>query len=380
MTPRWIVLTIAAAGCESGIHFDAPDVAAIVTESLPPSLRPGGSTPQARLGPANVNDPNDVLAALAAKYVKNMFQNSYPNDTTMMTSPGYLDAQISHIMARLTEVSDRSGGSHGACLDNAEVSLTVDLTTTIDKVAKITLPHLQCKDEFHTPNGATSADGSGLVFGSDDAGNFSMWTALGAMNSTDWAANGGFLTFANVKNLGSTTAGMEETVDALLFSYRPNSVPNAGSGEVVHFIANSTAKTFEMFYAANGGSLKGLAAGDGDVWIGGGARMISDATNIYADGLLYNFDNNTVGYQPFTACIDATSLTVNTTAGACDTLKTTFTLSTTASLTECALAGIAAGCAITPGPGMEPPMGAAQVAAVKAVFPVSAAPAGVTTF
>src|SRR5437868_2855282 len=104
MKLRWGVLwVVAACGSDNNNHFTAPDMGAIINESLPPSLRPGGSTPQARLVPAT--DPNEILAGLAAKYIKNLFENHYPNDKPpagmMSPSPGYLDAQISHITSRL---------------------------------------------------------------------------------------------------------------------------------------------------------------------------------------------------------------------------------------------------------------------------------------
>jgi hypothetical protein len=359
------VLGLAACGSDPAT-IAAPHFGAIVNDSLPPSLRPGATTPRPRLAPAN--DPPEVLAALAAQYIQNMFQDHYPNDTTMMSSPGYLDAQISHIQTRLRGVD----GSTRACLDAANVNLSIDLSSTLDTAARIVLPLLQCADPFHDATGAAAADGSGLVFGNDDNGHWSLWTAVGAMGGTDFATTGGFLSFANV------TDG--ESVDALLLSYGgPNSQPNAGFGQVVRFKANATAQTFEMFYAENGGDLKGVGTTDGDVWLGGGTRMISDGTHIYADGVIYNLASSAEGYQPFTACIAAATMTVDTTAGACDTLATTFTLSTTASLDYCDIVGTGAGCTL-PGPGQEAPMGSAQIQAIDAVFPVTAAPAGVGTF
>jgi hypothetical protein len=342
-----------------GQHFDPPELARIVNASLPASLKPGGTTPMPRLAPAPT--PTATLEMLGAKYIRNLFQNSYPGNLDASPVVGYLNAQLSTIDARFAEAA----GFSGDCFSDPPKTFTADLSAVIDPTMKITLPNLQCAVGF-TP----ATDGSGEVFGSDGQGNTSQWIALGQTPTGGFANTGGFLSYANVLHLGSTDPAAPEEVDGMLAAY----LPGTTFGSATRFKASSTAGTFELFFASNGGAMGGP---NGPVYLGDGFRMISDGTLIYADGVLLDFDNMAGGMQPFSACIAASTLLPTANLSDCDALAATFTFATTPSLDYCDIVGAGAGCTI-PVPSFNMvPMAPSVVAAIDALFPISARPSGI---
>jgi len=370
---RVLAIATLLAGC-SNEHFPFPDMQQIVNDSLPSALKPGATTPMARLAPAD--DTKSTLDMLAQKSIRNMFQDHYldgelggPGQGGLVA--GYLNAQISNIHSRMRGL-DKLGGS-GDCMGNAPVAFTADLSAAIDPTMTIALPNLQCSIPFQG-----AGEGGGAVVGTDGAGNTSLWVSVGAIAGGDdsFTSAGGTVTYANVLNEGSTDPAAPESVDGMVAVYFSQNT----FGSALRFKANATASKFEMFYASNGGSIKGIGADDGEVWLGGGFRMVSDATRIYADGVIYNFDNPSALWQPFTTCIDASTLTTTPAVTDCDALATTFTLGASPSLSYCEIVGAGSGCTIPAPMFVNAPMASTVISAIAAIFPISAAPAGVSDF
>lgn len=304
--------------------------------SLPTGLKPGGTSvaleglrvraEQDRLERILATTPDNTNGNLASGYLINLFQN------TFASSKGNIQG---YIMAQVTTVDDRMSLFQGAdlkgCLANSAVPFTLDLSA-IDPILKVTLNKIQC----YAPFGSDAATDAGEAFGQDGADS-SLW-----VQATDDVATNGTagVTYANVKNAGSTSASSPESVDGISMVFNPNTSANHGGTLFIsRFIANPTNKTFELFIGSNGGLVNGMVAGH-DTFLGTGFRMISDGNYIYADGTLCavnditQCDSNAGDWQAFNVCLDPTTVTPHTPATDCTALANSFTLNnSTASLT-----------------------------------------------
>ncbi len=131
----------------------------------------------------------------------------------------------------------------------------------------------------------------------------------------------------------------------MLYGFFP--VSNSNQTQITRFKAIPTTKTFEMFLASNQIDMQ-PSTGGYDARIGAGFRMISNGSYIYADGTIYDMADST--FKKFNVCIDATTLTLDTSEVAdCTTLANSFTLdNTSASLTFATVTGYS-NLAIPPG-------------------------------
>jgi len=308
-------------GCSSsaaGAGISIPKLVPLVTRALPAGLKTGGSRSfrtghdsgsQRTYTPSAVN-------ALGATYITNTFQNYFnPGDGSNVK--GYLLSQV-------TQVDDRSDLFNGAaisghsCLSKAASPYTIDLSalnttdTTSNNMLKFTLGQLQCSAVF---NGSTGA--SGEVFGTSGT-NTSIWVTLTDMAQDTLAVGGAFLTFANVSNLGSTSAATPESVDGLSLNYTPATTSLPARMYVARYKATTTTNSFELYFASTEGTVGGFSvsgANGAPNQLGAGFRMISDGVNIYADGRLCNDSSGAscgtdANWQSFSVCMDATSLAV----------------------------------------------------------------------
>lgn len=173
-----------------------------------------------------------------------------------------------------------------------------------------------------------------MLFGSNGS-NYSMQMSLGPMagsSTANFYTLGGFFAAANVTNYGSTSTTTPELVDGELIAYQPGT-SSSPQIWIARFKASPTNTSFELFFAANEPNIQGATSGTYN-GLGDGFRMISDGTHIYADGIL--FDPNTSDpngtYYNFNACLNASTMAVDSTESDCQTLANSFTIASTPSL------------------------------------------------
>jgi hypothetical protein len=381
MAGAWVLL----AGCsKSSTSFKAPAVVPLLKQSLPTSL--GGSydgymagTVASRIAlPSALTVANSANAAVAAASISALFQDNYVDINGQTNLKGYIYAQVGNIDERMAIINSMaSTGSHG-CLNHAPQSYDVDLSS-IDPMLKLTLTDLQCTSSF---NG--NSNGSGAVFGGAND-TFSLWTSLGGLDAGSYTSGGGFMAFANVSNvsvsevdggLSVSADGGKETVDGMFTAYFPQSDINEVT--MVRYKASPNQGTFEMSLASNRASLRGPSGSDPDPWLGAGFRMISDATHIYADGKVWN--TTTTTWEAFTACLNASDMSVDATATDCNTLAGSFTLAQTQALTYNEVTG-ATGAVPAPGTVTQAtPPTTPVVNALNAIFPITNAASVASTF
>lgn len=341
LLPALAILALSACSSSSSNgSYTIPAMAPVVNAALPSKLRSSSSAtqvvthfntaPHARTAPTR-SVTNTANASVAATYISDLFSSTYNSINDGKGYQGFVNTQLLNIDQRMSGVSSQLAtmGSTPTCLSATPTAYTVDLSA-LDSILKIKLDNLQCA------SGMTgNATGSGMNFGSTGT-SYSMWLSMGSNTSgATFTGSGGFMVFANLKNYNSTDAANPEVVDGMFLSYSPASSNN--NSLVTRFKASPSTNTFEMFLASNQISLKGMQSGANDVYVGAGFRMISDGTHVYGDGVLYNTTSGK--YETFVACITASTMAVDATAGACDTVAAAFTLDTTASLTYAGVTG-----------------------------------------
>ncbi len=356
----------------SNTKVNLPDMTAIVVGALPPALKPSTTardvTARARsverdappvglpAAPTSFPDSNSDNAAWAAAYIDNLFQGSYTVQSGSTAAQGYLESQTQLVQSRVGQVNGAVSGAHSCLVPNnasRNKATTVDLsamaTSDAKNPLKLTLPKLSCNSAVNAAGGGfTPQPGSGEVFG----------VAYSA-DKTTVAADSIWVSIVNAAKGDTSTAGSDiflwanvdadASVDGMSLWY----TPNADNTEVTvtRFKANKTNTTFEMMYASNRGTLgpttvAANATFGGGVVLGGGFRMVSDGSHIYADGLLADYPSNSsathfVGWQGFAVCLDGTQSppTIDAAMGDCKAAYDSFDLASSAAVNGYSILG-----------------------------------------
>lgn len=301
-------LLVQACG-SSGSGVTIAPVTPIVKSALPSGLVPSGANSTSRAMPRHQHAANRSFTPTtemnsAATYITRMFQNYYAVGLGANIQ-GYIMAQAAVIDGRTSLYSGATTKDH-ACLGATTSPFTLDFSSfnpndsTATNMMKFTLAGVSCTAAFSGTSGANGS--SGEVFGVNGATSTSEWVTV-----TDMAGDPlqtGSLTsmiLANVTNTDTTT----EAVDALAISYNGTASSPASNGKtfaIARFKGVPSTSNFEMYYVGNQltqGSFKGPNATDGNgnpINMGAGYRLISDGTNIYADGLLCTDTSSTNSY------------------------------------------------------------------------------------
>ena len=333
------LLMQACSGKNSSSGISIPQLSPIVSASLPSGLKPGGSsivTPSLMIERARLDrldaptihvasiTPDNTNGHLASGYLVNLFQNTFSSAAGFVQ--GYLMAQVATVDSRMSLFQ---GVQASGCLANSPTSVKLDLSA-IDPILSFTLNNVQC----YAPFGSGTSD-AGEVFGQNGS-NTSLWVQASSSVATTGTAG---VSYANVRNAGSTSSSSPEQVDGVAMVFTPNTSGSVGGAlGILRFIATPSTNTFEMYYGASGGVVATTTSTDLS-FIGTGFRMISNGTLIYADGTLCTDPGGTTcnasnsNWQPFNTCLDA-SASLHTPASDCASLANSFTLNnTSASLT-----------------------------------------------
>lgn len=299
---RYVVfaLCLCFAACnKASTGFGVPALAPIVAEATPEGLKPSRR---------NYIEPARDVNTDAATYLSNMFQGTYAK-LSGGNATGLVNAALEDLDTRLSEINTRSESSSASCLSNTRKNHRINLTA-IDPVLDLTLS-VQCSDEFGG-EGDQSGPGSGLVFGKG-TDSFSVWLYLNQSNDSD---NFGY--YANLTDVGKA----DELVDTLFLE----NFPTYNRVTAHRLRAKPDASTFELMYASTAANAGGLSGGN--AVLGCGFKMISDGTLIFASGNAVPTGSAALcsNEQAFEICLNATDLTTAT-AGACNTLRLTFTMS-----------------------------------------------------
>lgn len=304
--------------------FSAPAIAPIVQKALPSGLRATGGA--ALFQTRDLNAPIHILSepdnntgglsnAAVAGFIQAMFTEYFINAINGSTYQGYLNSLISGIDARMAGINTMVStmGKTPTCLSSAVTSSVFNLGV-IDPMLNFTVPYLQCSSTF----GAPAQAGSGMDFGTDGNGNYSLWMQF----------SNAFYAVANVLNYGSTSASAPETVDGVMFS---------AGGVAARFIASPSLNSFALFLGANqaitsGGSTAAAAlSSNNDSYLGLKLRIVSDGVHVFADGYALNSQSSST-ITGFNICLVASTMAVDATASDCATLATTYVTSTWANL------------------------------------------------
>ena len=343
-------------GGSSGSSFNAPAVAPIVNSALPAGLQAGSTAVQSQVGReisrtmltdtsvhdraiTPINTPSGETTK-AQTYIKQMFTEYYNNPNDGKGYQGYLNNLVIAIDARMSLINKQiSGmGSSPSCLSGSVTSEVFDLSA-IDSMLKFTTPYTQCSNVFSSGGGNVAGSGSGAAFGTDGKGDYSLWLILAqnVSGATTFDQQGGFIAVANVLNYGSTSTSSPETVDGLLLSYAPLISNNGNQITLARFTASPTTKTFALFLGSNGVNTSGGASAStatafsNDSYLGSGLRLVSDGTHVYADGLMMDTSGANTYYN-FQLCMNASDLSVDSTASDCSTLANNYVTTAWASL------------------------------------------------
>src|SRR5262249_32836214 len=139
--------------------------------------------------------------------ITGMFNNMFPKFSGGMAQ-GVVNASLEDLDSRMTEVDGSTGRT---CLTAIPVAHRID-ASAISPALHLTV-NIQCVAAFCQVDGGVDGQGSGLAYGKDSAGNYSMWLYL----KSNASANG-FGYFASVQNAGTNDKAVDflSLTDALV--------------------------------------------------------------------------------------------------------------------------------------------------------------------
>lgn len=311
---------------DSGSGLDSvPIVAPIVDSAAPAALKANAtgfffsfnklSTKIAKLfgipsafatAPSDANIKSDLQSIFKGTYGK-----LSGGDAT-----GYINSLLEDLDGRMSELKTRFAGKTVTCMNNASKSFNLDLSS-VNEAFQLSLD-LQCKDMFGGA-GDQSYAGSGMAFGKNSDGDYSLWLGL------NHSATSGFGYAAKVSHPDSDT---DKTVD-LIFVEGEAQFSRA---TIAKLRAKPSSNSYELVYRSTSPNAISPISGGSSTSLGYSLDLISDGTLIYVQGVYWTSGQNTCGVAtPFTACLNASDL--STATDDCTTLSNSFTIATRANLT-----------------------------------------------
>ncbi len=247
--------------------------------------------------------------------LKVMFKGTYAM-LSGGTAVGYMNAYLTDLDSRMAELKTRNISATVACMEAASQVYTVD-ASTVNASFKLALD-VQCYDAFSGTGGDVSGAGSGMVWGKNTAGDYSLWLGLNHVSGTSG--------FGYAAKVLSPTSDADKTVDMIFIEGEAQ----YSRGTIARLKAKPSTKAYELVFLSNAGYSVSPQSGE-QAHLGCGFGMISDGTYIYLKGAYLTAGSCTDAIAA-EVCLKAADLTEASSATACNTLKTSFTITSTGNL------------------------------------------------
>jgi len=235
----------------SGVSI-VPDIRSMVNDATPTGLQPTAAS--------------RVTQRTAQSVLLEFYRNTVAG-ISGTSGTGILDSALVDLKFRYDELNTRFT-SAPACASSTPVDWTVTVGAPVSQTMTL---KIQCKDIFSQSGGDQSGAGSGIAWGTDN-GHFYLALILVQANGVDK-----FGYFADVVEA-------TKQVDLLYLESFSTTTTRTKFFRLLADASDSssTAKSYQLTYSSSSESGVGISSSNGS--LGCGARLISDGTEVLADG------------------------------------------------------------------------------------------------
>lgn len=286
-----VLVVCSCSKSSSGVSI-VPDIRSMVNDATPAGLQPSAASR------AGLRTAQSVLLEFYRNTVAGISGTS---------GTGIIDSALVDLKYRYDELNTRFT-SAPACASATPVDWTVTVGAPVGQTMTL---KIQCKDIFSQSGGDQSGAGSGIAWGTDN-GHFYLALILVQSNGVDK-----FGYFADV---------VEATKEVDLL-YLESFATTTTRSKFFRLLADasdssSTAKSYQLTYSSSSESGVGPSGSNGS--LGCGARLLSDGTEVLADGTtgMTNSSGACSGSSAFTNTNCYNGADPSTAAAACSSLTT----------------------------------------------------------